>query len=181
VKNLGVYGLTLIGLLASCGQQAVPNGDDIQSSSQERGVTSEVRIPVIIDGLSSQANTFSLCYFTIDNAHNSSTVGGNVKVNATGTCPPSEPYNLETSMVLEKCDGQFGTCYAYKTGITKIKLVGAQGAKWYNADLNSFTPCVVSGWYRGRINIRVTKTDGVVLGSGQVVPPTGNIRYVACS
>ncbi|GGB70660.1 hypothetical protein GCM10008019_28530 [Deinococcus soli (ex Cha et al. 2016)] len=121
------------------------------------------------------------CLITIANAHMSSTVPGSVKVNGTATCPPSsEPYVLQLTTVLEKCNDSMGyVCYAYKTGTTTGKTVGSSGATWYNEHMNSFAQCYASAYFRGRVIIKAFKPDGVSI-AVPLVEPVGYISWVQC-
>lgn len=180
-------GLFLALALASCGQQLVASapstpagpGADVAMDSftvtmQFDPKTGKVYAP---DDIKPQGINFSTCYFTIANAHMSSTVPGAVKVNGTGNCPSTkEPYQLEATMVLESCFGS--PCSAYKTGSPSRKTVGAAGQKWFNQDLNAFATCI-PGHYRGRLKFAAYGIDGVAV-AYPFYDAVGNTTFVGC-
>lgn len=176
-------------LLAGCGTQVVPNQDtstkSIDTSDSKRFLFNPAENTIVeVDNSSiTKQDSLSGCLFDIANAHLSSEVPGAVKVNGTGTCAPSkDTYTLTVTMILEKCNDSAGAvCYQYKTGQPSPKtMTSTKGGRWYNSDLNSFTHCAISSYYRGRLTFRAVNAQGVTIAT-PLVQPVGNISYVSCA
>ena len=180
-------------LLASCGQQAPISQntnnsefitDNPASSSAfyyepDTGKLTKINPS---ESLTAQGFSMSGCLFYIDLAHMSSDVPGAVKVNGRGTCPTSkDAYSLSVTMILEKCNDSQGVfCYQYKTGKTTSRtMTSVKSGSWGTGDINSFTPCTVSSYYRGRLRFQATNAQGVSI-AVPLVDPVGNVNYVRC-
>lgn len=182
--------LPIAALLTGCGVQSTPSTPEGNSTGVVTSADTSVfhydpstgEVTPVNESVKPQGYSMTGCLFYIDNAHMSTDVPGAVKVNGRGTCPTSsDTYTLSVTMILEKCnDNQGYVCYQYKTGKTTPRtMTSTRGGSWGTGDINSFTTCNISSYYRGRLRFQATNAQGVSM-AVPLVDPVGNVRYVTC-